>query len=351
MSDSMINELAIQNFKSIQHLTLKPRRINLFVGNPNTGKSNLLEALSLFSVLPQGDLRDFIRFEKLRHLFYDGNVKKSIEVSVKNGEELYSIQEIVTVSKQDEGFIVQFKSVQKIPHRANIVGATELVEQSSGKAQISDQNTTLTFVRSRFKFKKYSFRKAELSRANASLTSLQVPFGQNIYDVIETNPSLFEEVASLFDRYGLSLVLNQENESLLTQKKIGHRVFQLPYSLVADTLQRMIFYLAAVKTNTDSILIFEEPETHSFPPYISQLATSIAESKSNQFFIATHSPYLFNTIIEETPKEEVAVFVVDYENHQTLVHSVPESDYGEIIDYGIDIFFNIRRFTEKEIKQ
>ncbi len=340
MADWMIHTLGIKHFKSIKTLELKPKRVNVFVGKPNSGKSNILEALSLFSALPNGNLKDFVRFEKLRHLSYDGNLNESIQVVAESERKLHS-RETITIQKDKESF--KFTVSQREPN------CESPIEQA---VWLTDSRAVLDLDRNpAHHFKKYSFRKADLSDKVEPFSSLQVPFGENLYHVLETNPSLFEAVAPLFEQYGLSLVLNQENDSMLIQKKVGHRVYQLPYLLVADTLQRLIFYLAAIKTNSQSILIFEEPETHAFPPYIAQLATAIADSRNNQFFIATHSPYLFNTIIEATPKEEVAVFVVDYENYQTVVHQVPEEDYGEILDYGVDIFFNIRRFTEKEIEQ
>jgi AAA15 family ATPase/GTPase len=49
--DHFVEKLEIKNFKSIRDLTLTGfRRINLFIGRPNVGKSNLLEALGIFSV-------------------------------------------------------------------------------------------------------------------------------------------------------------------------------------------------------------------------------------------------------------------------------------------------------------
>ena len=39
----MIADLEISNFKSIKHLQLDYRRINIFIGEPNVGKSNILE--------------------------------------------------------------------------------------------------------------------------------------------------------------------------------------------------------------------------------------------------------------------------------------------------------------------
>jgi AAA15 family ATPase/GTPase len=45
----MIEELEIVNFKSIKNLRLRCKRVNLLIGEPNTGKSNILEALGLLS--------------------------------------------------------------------------------------------------------------------------------------------------------------------------------------------------------------------------------------------------------------------------------------------------------------
>ena len=47
----MINELEIHNFKSIKDLTLPCKRFNVFIGEANTGKSNILEALGLLSFI------------------------------------------------------------------------------------------------------------------------------------------------------------------------------------------------------------------------------------------------------------------------------------------------------------
>ena len=39
----MVKTLEVKNFKSIKHLKLNCKRINIFIGEPNTGKSNILE--------------------------------------------------------------------------------------------------------------------------------------------------------------------------------------------------------------------------------------------------------------------------------------------------------------------
>lgn len=77
-------EIEIQNFKSIKHLKMDCSRVNVLVGGPNTGKSNILEALSLLGACYSQEhkrfLSDFIRYEKLSNLFYDQNRKNPILV-------------------------------------------------------------------------------------------------------------------------------------------------------------------------------------------------------------------------------------------------------------------------------
>ena len=81
----MINTLEINRFKSIKSLTLDCRKFNLFIGEPNTGKSNILEALGLWSFLAYGlpdgsNASEFFRFERTLNLFYDEVVDEPLEV-------------------------------------------------------------------------------------------------------------------------------------------------------------------------------------------------------------------------------------------------------------------------------
>jgi predicted ATPase len=124
-------------------------------------------------------------------------------------------------------------------------------------------------------------------------------------------------------------------------------IVSLPYQTLSDTMRRMIFYTAAIRTSRDHIIILEEPEALSFPPYISQLAKEIIEAANQkQFFINTHSPYLLNTFIEQTPKDKLAVFVCSYskEEKQTKARRLTQEELSEVLDYGVDLFFNLNPY-------
>jgi AAA15 family ATPase/GTPase len=45
--DYMITKLFIKNFKSVKEAELECSKINVFIGEPNTGKSNILETIAL----------------------------------------------------------------------------------------------------------------------------------------------------------------------------------------------------------------------------------------------------------------------------------------------------------------
>jgi AAA15 family ATPase/GTPase len=154
----------------------------------------------------------------------------------------------------------------------------------------------------------------------------------------------------MFERYGQKLNLRIDERKLEVIKDQDGMTYSYPYSSVADTLQRIIFYLAAIESNDDAVLLFEEPEAHSFPVYVARLGRRIAESRNNQFFIDTHSPYLVTEILErmlpdETAAGELAIFAAYYHDHQTKLHQLSDDEVRSIWEDGIDVFYNMKRFT------
>ena len=150
--------------------------------------------------------------------------------------------------------------------------------------------------------------------------------------------------------YGLKLMLHIENKQLEVIKDLDGVIYSYPYSSTADTLQRLIFYLAAIESNDDAVILLEEPEAHSYPVYVSQLGRRIVESRNNQFFVATHSPYLITEILEEmlTNDElipELAMFVAYYEDYQTKVRQLSDEEVLNIRRDGLDVFYNMARFV------
>ena len=315
-----IENLAIKNFKSIQHLELSNfKRINLFIGRPNVGKSNIIEALSLFSIPYLKFFHEIghqIRFEHHSELFFEGDFEKESFVKVNNNIK-YGIQ---YNHKDGLSFDANGKIIQD--QRAGSSGAPSQIRMEKYTTGI----------------KRYIFDEKRMRKPN-NFPFLQPPFGNNLLATIENLPQLKREVVDLFAQYQLRLVFDKASNSLKIMKERGGDIFLLPYTSVADTLQRVIFFKTAVASNTDSCLLFEEPEAHAFPPYIAHITQEIIQSESNQFFITTHSPIVLQNFLENA-RTDLAIFMVDYKKQATTVKALTEQQIFEVYKYGIDLFFN-----------
>ena len=82
MLSPVIHNVSIRHFKSIRELDFACKRVNLFIGEPNVGKSNVLEALGLFSARYAQNIGDFVRMKDMTNLFFDNDTTDSIEVKI-----------------------------------------------------------------------------------------------------------------------------------------------------------------------------------------------------------------------------------------------------------------------------
>jgi AAA15 family ATPase/GTPase len=177
---------------------------------------------------------------------------------------------------------------------------------------------------------------------------LQPPFGKNLFQVLAKNSAILDTVAPYFEQYGYEVHIDSHKTFVIDKKQDRTRV-PIDLALTADTLRRMIFHVTALMSNTDSILLFDEPESHAFPTYIDEFANRMAFDKNNnQFFITTHSPYIINNLLDSDFEEDVNIYIVYLENFTTKVRLLTEEDLRIYTQYGADVFFNIRNFIPSD---
>ncbi len=326
----MIKTLEIKNFKSLKHLSLDCKRVNVFIGKPNAGKSNLLESVGIFS-LPfrslsnSNTIREFIRLENMADLFHDHDLSESVEVRTD-----YASFQIRFDNRVFKG------AVHEEGKNTDSVGFEVFVNGEIGNTH-GEFNSPFRFYRFTALDK---FPRSELDR-------LLPPKGENLCQILLTRKDLRKFVADLLREYGLKLVLKQFENKIEIQKEIEDVVFSTSYSLLSDTLQRVIFYNTAIDTNKDAIIILEEPEAHAFPYYTKFLAERIALDASNQYFVATHNPYFLSSVLEKTPQDDIAIFIAYFEDNQTKLRSIAQEEMVEVLDLDADVFFNLERFVER----
>jgi len=167
-----------------------------------------------------------------------------------------------------------------------------------------------------------------------------------MFSIVMANKKLRETMNAFFEKYGFKILLKPQERTFEIMKQIEDIAISYPYTLTSDTLQRIIFHVIAMESNQNSTLVFEEPESHAFPYYTKYLGEKIAFDETNQYFIATHNPYLLNAIIEKAPKDSVNVFVCYFQDYQTKVKCLSKKQLPELLDF--DPFFNLKAFIGEE---
>lgn len=324
-----LEHISIENFKSIKQLRLNNlNRINLFVGRANGGKSNIIEALSLFSMPylrenTSKKLSNLLRLETETELFYNGNIERDaiITTNLGNCKLGYNPKD----GLKAELDFSENSFLYKVDDKLNVKGSfrNEYFEPP---------------------IKKYVFKPdAKYKRSHSKY--LVPPFGFNLLSIIEHYDELKQHVYKLFKEYNLKIAFDKGSQTIkIIQSDVKNEIFLIPYNSISNTLQRIIFYTAAISSNNNSVLLFEGPEAHSFPTYMVHLTQEMIYKKDNQFFIATHSPFIFNDLLENS-RDELAVFVVYYEDHETKVRKLSSDELHEVYQNGVDLFTNNESFV------
>ncbi|GAA4445916.1 ATP/GTP-binding protein [Nibrella saemangeumensis] len=343
-TNNFLQWVDIKNFKSIKDLRVDCKRVNVFIGKPNVGKSNILEGLALLgaSLNHEKYLSGAVRYEELRDLFYDSDPTNPINVFSNQINTVLQRSNIEEDSNDDKFALIKKNTEVTYYRNFSLTSKGKAFIAGSLETEEAEEKTDFEIYRSS-QIKKYDF--LNISNFKASFSKYLLPHhGYNLYAVINKNKNLWEEVASLFKEQNLEFVLIDREQRFVLQRREGHVAKQYPYFSIADTFRRFIFYITAIESNKDSVIIFEEPEVHSFPPYTQELAYRMIYDENNQYFISTHSPYMLHPFIEKMNYSDLNVFITYYKDYETHVRALTEEELRDILDYSTNIFFNLDKF-------
>ncbi len=328
-ANSNITSVSIRNFKSVKSVMLTGcRRINVLIGRPNVGKSNILEALALFDVpymvnSANKSLKNLLRIENTADLFHNGISASPIEVETDENS-------LIVNREANNGLAVHISSKGDISKYT----FTSSLNISTKKEPTVYPDILAYFFPNHFV--------AESSNAGFLLP----PAGSNLMETVANLPELKSNLAELFHGYGLKMMFDSGSQQIKAMRENGLDMFLVPFSSLADSLQRLIFYKSAIDSNHNKVICFEEPEAHTFPPYISNVVNDILASEDNQFFISTHSPYVMSSLLESAGND-LSVFVVDMEDNATVVRRLSEQQLQDAYDNGMDMFYNLEAYLGK----
>jgi len=298
-----IKNVEIRNFKSIKDIEFSAKRVNVFIGYSNTGKSNILKAID-FTISDKAD------FE---YTFYNQDFKNAIHIKLINNEG----KEFIFETSEDSRINIKFDT-----EIHNLV--YEFPSKYREQKQKAIKNAIKDFP---IKLYQHSYNSYDiLARMLAENTNL-VKIINNILE--EQNLKLYLIVNRQYGEYHIEVL-----KEIYEDAYIHFRYYHLP-----ENLFRFIFYLCAIKSNSNSILLLDDVYFH--PVHSKLIGETIALDETNQFFITTSDAYLLNSIVEKTNKNDLNVFNVYYEkgNNETKIKQI---DVNDILRIGaFNIFFNL----------
>ena len=312
------------SYKSIASADLATRRVNIFIGEPNTGKSNLLEALALLSSGVSHHIGRVLRVQQPADLFFDHEIERDISLTI-NGAFGWHLQ----FEKQ----YGRFKAVVTLPGQ-------QRHEKHFQPLLTAGQWPELT----RSPFRYYAFERIPENVRSQQYGFLQPPFGENLPALLYSNKTFRESISSLFRSKDFRLEVRPQESQVLISKEVNDILYSYPFRAISETLQRIVFLKAVLETNSDAVLILDEPEANTFPFYTKYLAERIALDGSNQFFLTTHNPYVLTSLIEKTAASDLAVFITRMRNYRTEFHLASDAQLREMLNLTMDVFLDLDRF-------
>jgi hypothetical protein len=322
---SMISRVTIANYKSIESADFQARRVNVFIGEPNSGKSNILEAVGIASPRAIENLPGAFRAEQAAEFFLDHDLSRTITVAL---EPLAHFD----FRWRDEHFEAGLRAW-------NAKEGTPCLISADLRSIAAPPDPMVSGPR------RYLYRSLGPKEwSNIAVPQLLTPYGANLPGLLSVNKDLRESIAMLFRSMGFRLEIRPTESRISMTKEVDDVLFSFPFEAISETLRRIVFYKAVLESNKDAVLVLDEPEANTFPFYTKYLAERIALDTSNQFFLSTHNPYVLMSIIEKTPQPELAVYVTRMRNYRTEVQLLTPVQCSEALELGMDLFLNLERF-------
>lgn len=326
----MISKLKIRNYKSVSALDLDCKRYNVFIGDTSTGKSNILEALTLLSqncivhdraLAAHAFDKRIIRYDRLSELFTNADLRLSINVEADTNALL------VNFDPRDE--LVKFQLT-------DMEGKQGRYEMTMAGEQKYFHGKSLDTIIRRYHFD------PDVSFGQHWFKHLAPSDGHNLSAVLLNDPELLKEVDAIMSAKDIFISIDRDTYRISQRIDISRNVsVHLSWSTISETIRRYIFLYCAIRTNENAVILLDEPEQNTFPFYTKHIAEIMAREASNQYFITTHNQYLLQSIIEKAPAGEVQVLATYRKEGATQVRVVPIPEVQEMMEY--DLFLNLDR--------
>lgn len=334
----MITRLSIERFKSIKSLSIPCRKVNVFIGAPDTGKTNILEVFYLLSRLGWNwplDISLRIRPEMgFDALFYRQFFDKPISIRMELTPPYPSNYQLAELALS-----------------ADIAaGGQQLVLAS---APTNDRIVVPFGAASHFPrldwIRFYTYTRSEDWQYNIGYyqgsSLINPPHGYNLLYIARHNSKVYDFLKEVVAGLNWRVKFDQGQKTFRLSEVRAEEIVDYNLDLLSDSLKRLFFYGAILQASENAILVLDEPDVFAFPPYPKTLGEMIGADRSNQFFLTTHNPYFLAGLVGKTSIENLSIFVCYRDSDgATAAKLLSSEEVSRTIELGASVFFNLSDF-------
>lgn len=325
--------IEINKFRGIDHLTIDDlSRVNIFLGQNNSGKSSILEAIHLLVGMSNPEMPQnlnrirtknyYTSFSDISYLFYNMDIKTYPEI----------------LAKQSDGN--ERKLQLQVTYKFNDQEYSSLSNGQNGGLPSSETKSFINSIEMNFEIHEHGFLKKFQSsmtiKPDGSLSTKKIAEGflekyQTVYLTSDMwGVNLPAALTELFKRKKKSIVLDRlvHFDSRITDIDIlqddiyidFENMFEkLPLRMVGDGMRRYLNVVASSANPMNNIILIDEIDNglhYSAYKKIWEAIFALAVSNNKQIFVTTHSKetlnYL-NEMLEENPayQEELRLYTVE----------------------------------------
>jgi predicted ATP-dependent endonuclease of OLD family len=266
----IIKKLKINKYKSIRKvINLDFSGLNIFIGQNNCGKSNILDAMEFI----------FDKQKDKTNLFYpDSDIELKLEFDVEE-QQKHGLDNIVNLNlKKNKREFSNQKSLEFLKQKVKRLDEDTFIDYKQIK---KDYNTLFNYPSSLNRFKK-----------NLKRHFPKIVIDENAMDLKYESDGLYE----------------------------GKRRVTMDY--LGSGFGRIFTILLYIFHPEYTIVMINEPEIHLHPAIIKKLLWAMKNSQAGQIFFTTHSPLFV------TPSTLSSVFRVSKEGKNTNVYSLQDGKYA-----------------------
>lgn len=315
-----INSIEINQFRGIRQLTISNfSKINLIVGDNNSGKTTFLEAVQLLFAKSQlSSVKNIIKQRTVLNVsessFYTSFIKMfnvnqeselldfdiyavsnngPIRFEMRGRERTISGEEALQMSTMSLGQKAHYKKESTVvPETAKLFSGS-IINQNGKKPIEKDIHFT-------------SLDNVSVGPVIKREVQYIPSFGHLRYDLLKNfvdNPEYKKLAISILKQFDDSIVdicYTKADDGCFLESIITADGINMPFSVYGDGVKKILYILNKLFDATDSILLIDEIETGLHKKYYDRLfpvVFELAKKLNVQLFIATHSMEAIDAIL------------------------------------------------------